>query len=69
LEAALSFDEAMDFCIARNLPLVATSAVTGSNISFLFVKIAEMVYAAVAGRVQMEKVDLAAQKKETGSCC
>jgi small GTP-binding protein len=69
LEAAMSFDEAMDFSIARNLPLVATSAVSGSNISFLFVKIAEMVYAAVAGRVQMEKVDLAAQKKEPSSCC
>jgi small GTP-binding protein len=68
LEPALSFDEAMDFCIARNLPLVATSAVTGSNISFLFVKIAEMVCAAIAGRVQMDKVDLTTQKKES-SCC
>jgi small GTP-binding protein len=69
LEAAMSFDEAMDFSIARNLPLVATSAVSGSNISFLFVKIAEMVYASVANRVQMEKVDLGGQKKDTSSCC
>jgi small GTP-binding protein len=69
LEAAISFDEAMNFCIARNLPLVSTSAATGSNISFLFIKVAEMVYDAVAGRVQVEKVDLSNQKKESSSCC
>jgi small GTP-binding protein len=69
LEAAVSLDDAMDFCIARNLPLVSTSAVTGTNISFLFVKIAEMAHAAVAARVHVDKVDLTGSGKENSSCC
>jgi GTPase SAR1 family protein len=43
LEACVPIDEAFEYCTLRKLPLVATSAVTGHNISFLFVKIAEMI--------------------------
>jgi Ras-related protein Rab-5C len=44
LETVVSFNTAFEYCCDRNLPMVATSALTGVNINLLFTKIAEQVY-------------------------
>jgi small GTP-binding protein len=69
LEAVIPLDEAFEFCSDRKLPLVATSAMTGSNISFLFIKIAEMIYTAAADRVQLEKSLYLEKKVAKRGCC
>jgi small GTP-binding protein len=55
LEARVPVDEAFEYCTLRKLPLVATSALTGHNISFLFVKIAEMIREVSVERIRKEK--------------
>lgn len=69
LETVVPFDRAFSFCCDRNLPLVATSALTGNNISLLFTKVAEIIYERSYYRTPMDKtvkLDDPAQKKR---CC
>jgi small GTP-binding protein len=40
---AVPVDHAIEFCALRRLPLVVTSATVGTNISFLFRKVAELI--------------------------
>jgi small GTP-binding protein len=70
LEPVVPLDEAFEFCTERKLPLVATSALTGSNITFLFIKIAQMIFQSVAGRVQREDgVRIAQGGIKNPGCC
>jgi GTPase SAR1 family protein len=69
LEPMVPLDEAFEFCSDRKLQLVATSAVTGSNISFLFIKIADMIYDAVGERVQLEKPLNLRNRGQENDCC
>jgi hypothetical protein len=63
-------DQAFEFCNDRKLPLVETSALTGSNISFLFIKIAEMINDAATDRVQLERpVELTGGRHKKDDCC
>jgi small GTP-binding protein len=55
LEPVVPLDEAFEYCTDRKLVLVATSALTGSNITFLFIKIAQIIYEAAAERVQRDR--------------
>jgi small GTP-binding protein len=55
LEAKVPLDEAFEFCTNKSLPLVSTSALTGSNITFLFIKVAQMIRDAVGDRVERDK--------------
>jgi small GTP-binding protein len=43
LDSVVPADLAIEFCAARKLPLVVTSATTGANIKALFQKIAEII--------------------------
>jgi 50S ribosomal subunit-associated GTPase HflX len=43
LPPAVAVDVANEFCASRRLPLVVTSATVGTNIAFLFRKIAELI--------------------------
>jgi len=70
LEPVVPLDEAFEFCTDRKLQLVATSALAGTNITFLFIKIAQMIVDATADRVQREKgLKLEPERKEEKSCC
>jgi small GTP-binding protein len=69
LEPVVSLDEAFEFCSTRKLQLVSTSAVTGSNISFLFGKIADMIYEAVTERVHLDKAPTLKNKGQDKECC
>jgi Ras-related protein Rab-6A len=70
LEPVVPLDEAFEFCNDHSLPLVATSALTGSNITYLFVKIAELICTSEAGRVQVDRwmVLNCTKPKKTGCC-
>jgi small GTP-binding protein len=68
LEAVVPIDEAFEFCGDRKLPLIATSAQTGSNISFLFIKIAEIIHEAMDDRVQLERA-LEIKNGKKKECC
>jgi small GTP-binding protein len=57
LEPMVPVDEAFEYCTLRKLPLVATSALTGHNISFLFVKIAEFVLESAVDKYKKVKVE------------
>jgi small GTP-binding protein len=70
LNPVVPSDDAFEFCSDRKLPLVETSAHTGSNISFLFIKIAEMINDAAADRVQLERaVNFKGGRQRGGGCC
>jgi small GTP-binding protein len=69
LDSVVPLDEAFEFCSDRKLPLVATSATTGSNISFLFIKIADMIYESIGERVQLERTVSLKTKGEESECC
>jgi small GTP-binding protein len=70
LEPAVPIEKALDFCGERHLPLVETSALTGSNLSFLFVKIAEMIYESLSDRLQIDSaLQLKAPEQEKERCC
>jgi small GTP-binding protein len=43
LPAAVPLEMAVEFCAAKKVPLVVTSAIAGTNICFLFQKVAEMI--------------------------
>jgi small GTP-binding protein len=55
LDAAVPLDEAFEFCTDKKLPLVSTSALTGSNITFLFIKIAQMIRDAAGDGVERNR--------------
>jgi small GTP-binding protein len=70
LDPVVPLDEAFEYCSDRKLPLVATSALTGSNISFLFIKIAQIICEAAADRVQREKqAPLDLNRGPKRNCC
>jgi small GTP-binding protein len=69
LEPVVPLDEAFEFCTERKLPLVATSAVTGSNVTFLFMKVAHMIHEATVRRLQREKGVRIDEEKEQKECC
>jgi small GTP-binding protein len=70
LEPVVPLDEAFEYCTDRNLPLIATSALTGSNITFLFIKIAQIIYEAAADRVQRDRqAPLDLERRHQNGCC
>jgi small GTP-binding protein len=70
LETVVSFDKSQAFCCDRNLPLIATSAVTGNNIKLLFKTIAEIIYDSKYYKANLDsQIDLHDKSTGTNSCC
>ena len=71
LETVVPFDRASAFCCDRNLPLVATSAVTGNNIQLLFTKVAEIIYErSYYGTSMEETINLEEREQQNKkNCC
>jgi small GTP-binding protein len=70
LETVVSFDKSQAFCCDRNLPLIATSAVTGNNIKLLFRTIAEIIYDSKYYRANLDsQIGLGGPPAKEGGCC
>jgi small GTP-binding protein len=67
LDPAVPADLVLDFCLAHNLQLITTSALTGTNITFLFKKIAEIVHADLQETQATAKLEVV--EKRAGKCC
>lgn len=69
LATVVPFDKAYSFCCDQNIPLVATSAVTGNNISLLFAKVAEIIYENREFRTTITKRIDVAEADDNMRCC
>jgi small GTP-binding protein len=70
LQSMVPVDKVLEFCNARKLPLVETSAVTGNNLGFLFAKIGEVVVQAWTDRLKIDGgINLSSQESTKETCC
>jgi small GTP-binding protein len=65
---AIPVDAATEFCASRRLPLVVTSATVGTNIPFLFRKIAELIVEDLRKQSSSAQ-SLRLTQDRTESCC
>jgi small GTP-binding protein len=68
LEASVAFPQAAAFCSPRNLELITTSAVSGSNVKLLFSRMAEIVSPSDSN-VASPGVEIAKPSASDEGCC